>query len=251
MFARARRARRARWSERYSEWGGALDGAAVEAIAELVPADRVFSPTSLETYAKCPQPFLLGAVVRARGVEEPERTVRIDNLRRGTCSTGSSSASTRSGRAPGWRHWRRRRSSGCARSPPRSATRRPRGETGYPAMWPADRIEVIVDCLRWLLVERDEPTIRQLPLGACEARFGPRYPGEEAGTLSRDEPIEVDVGGRTLRLAGRIDRITWDAEPPTRFRVIDYETGKVRDEKPAQLQGGRMLQLPPLRVRRR
>jgi hypothetical protein len=25
--------------------------------------------------------------------------------------------------------------------------------------------------------------------------------------------------------------------------VIDYKTGKVRDEKPAQLQGGRMLQL--------
>ena len=26
--------------------------------------------------------------------------------------------------------------------------------------------------------------------------------------------------------------------------MIDYKTGKVRDEKPAQLQGGRMLQLP-------
>ena len=94
-----------------------------------------------------------------------------------------------------------------------------RGETGYPAMWAADRIEVIEDCLRWLGVERDDPTIRQLPLGACEARFGPRYPGEEVGTLSRDEPIEIDLGGRALRLAGRIDRITWDAQPPTRFRV--------------------------------
>jgi hypothetical protein len=78
--------------------------------------------------------------------------------------------------------------------------------------------------------------IRQLPLGACEARFGPMYPGEEAGTLSRDEPIEIDLGGRTLRLAGRIDRITGDAEPPTRFRVIDYKTGQVREEKPAQQQ---------------
>ena len=45
-------------------------------------------------------------------------------------------------------------------------------------------------------------------------------------------------------MAGRIDRVTWDHDPPTRFRVIDYKTGKVRDDKPAQLQGGRMLQLP-------
>ena len=26
--------------------------------------------------------------------------------------------------------------------------------------------------------------------------------------------------------------------------MTDYKTGKVRDDKPAQLQGGRMLQLP-------
>ena len=45
-------------------------------------------------------------------------------------------------------------------------------------------------------------------------------------------------------MSGRIDRLNWDAQPPTRFRVIDYKTGRVRDEKPAQLQGGRMLQLP-------
>ena len=246
-FGRARRALRARWSERYSEWDGALDGAALQAIAELVPADRVFSPTSLENYAKCPQQFLLGAVLRVRGVEEPERTVRIDNLRRGNLFhrifqrfhaewTGHTSASLAPDAEQRMRTIAQEECDAAAE----------RGETGYPAMWAADQIEVIEDCLRWLEAEREDPTIRQLPLGACEARFGPRYPGEEVGTLSRDEPIEIDVGGRPLRLAGRIDRITWDAQPPTRFRVIDYKTGKVRDEKPAQLQGGRMLQLPLL-----
>ena len=119
-----------------------------------------------------------------------------------------------------------------------------RGETGYPAMWAADRLEVIDDCAQWLDIEREDPRTKALPLGACEARFGSRRPGERKGTLSRDEPIEIALAARSLLLAGRIDRITWDQDPPSRFRVIDYKTGRVRDEKPAQLQGGRMLQLP-------
>ena len=121
-----------------------------------------------------------------------------------------------------------------------------RGETGYPAMWAADRIEIIEDCLRWLEVERDDPRVRDLPHGACEARFGRRYPGEAVGELSRDEPIEIELpSGETLRLSGRIDRITWDkGKPPARFQVLDYKTGHVRDERSGQLQGGRMIQLP-------
>ena len=119
-----------------------------------------------------------------------------------------------------------------------------RGETGYPAMWRADRLEVIEDCLQWLEVERQDPLTRALPLVTCEARFGRRHPGEADDELSRDEPIAIELGDRKLLVSGRIDRVSWDAHPPTRFRVIDYKTGKVRDEKPAQLQGGRMLQLP-------
>ena len=42
-------------------------------------------------------------------------------------------------------------SGGCARSRARSATPPgDRGETGYPAMWEADRVELIEDCVRWL-----------------------------------------------------------------------------------------------------
>ena len=83
-FARALRAQRARWSSDYSEWDGALGPAARESIAALVPLERVFSPTALEHYATCPQQFLMSDVLRVRRVEEPERTVRIDALRRGS-----------------------------------------------------------------------------------------------------------------------------------------------------------------------
>jgi ATP-dependent helicase/DNAse subunit B len=119
-----------------------------------------------------------------------------------------------------------------------------RGETGYAAMWAADRLEVIDDCLQWLALERQDPLTKQLPLGAYEARFGNRHPGEQVGALSRDDPIAIPLAKGTLLLSGRIDRINWDRDPPSRFRVLDYKTGRVYDERPAQLQGGRMLQLP-------
>jgi len=244
-FARALRAEQARRSNRYSEWDGALGPDALSAIASLVPAERVMSPTALENYAACPQRFLMANVLRVRSVEEPERTVRIDNLRRGSLFhrilqrfDGEWDSDGPAALAPG----AAKRMRAIAREECDRAEKR--GETGYPAMWRADRLEVIEDCLRWLEVERRDPLTRALPLVKCEARFGRRHPGEADDEVSRDQPIEIDLDPRKLLVSGRIDRLSWDAQPPTRFRVIDYKTGRVRDEKPAQLQGGRMLQLP-------
>jgi ATP-dependent helicase/DNAse subunit B len=118
-----------------------------------------------------------------------------------------------------------------------------RGETGYPAMWAADRLEVTEDCLRWLEQERADPRTVALPEVATEARFGRPYFGEQRGALSRDEPITIELNGDSLRLAGRIDRINWNQDK-TRFRVVDYKTGGARGGKPGELQGGRTLQLP-------
>jgi RecB family exonuclease len=244
-FARALLAARARGLPRYSEWDGALSAAAHEALASLVKADRVYSPTALERYAKCPQQFLMVDLLKVKAVEDPERTVRIDALRKGSLFhriferfyqewNGAGSAALASGA--------RRRMQKIAEQECDAA--RERGETGYPAMWVADRLEVIEDCLQWLEEERGQQYARELPLAACEVRVGSRHPGEPAGSRSRDEPIGLQVNGRELRYSGRIDRLSWDSEPPTRFRVVDYKTGKVRDEKSAQLQGGRMLQLP-------
>jgi ATP-dependent helicase/nuclease subunit B len=242
-FARALVSARARRSSRYSEWDGALGDAAREAIAALVPAERTYAPTSLQTYAECPQRFLMSDVLRVRKVEEPERTVRIDALRRGSLfhrifqrfyaewsDEGSPTL------APDAEQRMR------AISEEECDAAQARGETGYPAMWAADRLEVVEDCLQWLEEERKDERAHQLPLAAVEVRVGRPYPGETATALSRDEPVEIGLDARTLRLSGRIDRLSWDAQPPTRFRVVDYKTGRVYEK--AELQGGRMLQLP-------
>jgi RecB family exonuclease len=244
-FARARIAGDARRSPAYSEWDGALSEAAREAIAALIGPERIFSATALESYAECPQRFLMSSLLRIRRVEDPERTVRIDSRRRGSLFHRIFQRF--------YEEWSRHGSAALA---PDAAQRmeaiadeecnraRDRGETGYPAMWEADRMEVIEDCLAWLEAERADERTAALPLAATEARFGPARPGEPPGSLARDEPIELEPNGRRLRLAGRIDRVSWDRDPPSRFRITDYKTGKVYEERSAQLQGGRMLQLP-------
>lgn len=243
-FARALDAVSARFADRYSAWDGALGPDALAAIAALMPAEAPLSPTSLEGYATCPQRFMLQRLLGIRAVEEPEHVVRIDALSRGSVIHRIFE-----------RFYDEWEGHGPAPMAPEAERRmraiageecdaaRDRGETGYPAMWEADRVELIEDCVAWMRHERDLEVTNALPLVAVEARFGERMAGEKQGSLSQTEPIEIELASGTLRLHGRIDRVNWD--PQRRgFRVVDYKTGKVRDDKPAQLQGGRMLQLP-------
>ncbi len=243
-FARALLAAAARRSRRYSEWDGALGPDARAAIEQLM-AGRLLSPTAIQAYARCPHSFLMAHLLRIKELEEPERTVRIDNMRRGSLFhrvfERFYSEWTGKGPAPRAPNAEQRIREIAEEECDEAAAR---GETGYPAMWSADREEIIEDCLRWLAEERADPLSGSLPLSACEVRFGPPFPGESPDGLAQDKPLELDLAGQTLRLVGRIDRVSWDADPPTRFRVVDYKTGKVYDERPGQLQGGRMLQLP-------
>jgi RecB family exonuclease len=243
-FARALQAERARFADRYSVWDGALGPEAQAAIDVLMPADAPLSATALEGYARCPQRFMLEGLLRVRAVEEPEQVVRIDALSRGSVIHRIFERFydewTGKGPAPLAREaeQRMRRIAGeeCDAA-------RDRGETGYRAMWEADRVELIEDCVRWMQLEQQDELTRALPLVAVEARFGRQWTCEKQGSLSQTQPIEIELPSGTLRLHGRIDRVNWDAHR-TSFRVVDYKTGKRYAEKPGELQGGRMLQLP-------
>jgi len=243
-FARALEHSRARFAKQYSAWDGALGPDAQAAIAALMPTDRPLSPTSLETYATCPQRFLLEQLLKVRRVEEPEQVVRIEALAKGSVIhriyerfyeewKGNGPAPLA---AEAEERMRQIAGEECDAA-------RDRGETGYAAMWEADRVELIEDCVRWLEYERDDELTRKLPQVAVEARFGQRRVGEKSGSLSQTEPIEIELPSGKLPLHGRIDRVNWD-EAKSSFRVVDYKTGGRYSEKSAELQGGRMLQLP-------
>ena len=123
-FARALEAVARAFAERYSAWDGALGPDAHAAIAALMPAEAPLSPTSLESYASCPQRFMLERLLRVKAVEEPERSVRIDALSRGSVfhRIFERFYDEWNGQGPGAAR-RRGASSGCGRSPARSATR--------------------------------------------------------------------------------------------------------------------------------
>jgi RecB family exonuclease len=243
-FARALEAMSARFANRYSVWDGALGLEAQAAIDVLMPADAPMSATALEGYARCPQRFMLEVLLRVKQVEEPEQVVRIDPLSRGSVIHRIFERF--------YDEWKGKGPAPLARGAEQRMRRiageecdaaRDRGETGYPAMWEADRVELIEDCVEWLQHEREDELTRALPLVAVEARFGQRWAGEKQGSLSQSQPIEIKLPSGTLRLHGRIDRVNWDA-PRSRFRVVDYKSGRRKAAKPGELKGGLLLQLP-------
>ncbi|MEX0586914.1 MAG: PD-(D/E)XK nuclease family protein, partial [Pirellulales bacterium] len=80
-----------------------------------------------------------------------------------------------------------------------------------------------------------------------ELRFGPPRRGE-AGPVdesSIDTPFLYDIGGETIRVTGRIDRIdVGRIDGRTVFNVIDYKSGKKPALKDDHILSGERLQLP-------
>ncbi len=90
--------------------------------------------------------------------------------------------------------------------------------------------------------DRGEPLLFEVSFGCGKARSGAG--GEATGGRAERlaEPVVLDFGGgRSLRLAGRIDRI--DRVGQGRYRVIDYKTGSYRKFEDVERFGkGRALQ---------
>ena len=244
-------ARKARLRPALTPVDGALSPAARAALeAALLPPDRPFSPTSIESYATCPQRFFLDRL-RAQPVEEPEATTRISAMHRGGLihrvlerfmadpPAGDATGAGELLHGPG--EPERLQSILTEECDAAEA----RGETGYELMWRYDREDIAEDLRGWLESERADPSFRELPDGAFEVRFGRlTHGGDPESPLSSDEPLAVGPDGARLLIHGRIDRLNWNPESG-RFRVVDYKTGKVYDDHADNaLGGGRALQLP-------
>jgi hypothetical protein len=99
--------------------------------------------------------------------------------------------------------------------------------------------ELLADLDLFLNAECDE-TIARTAVG-LEVAFGGRAP-ETVEPLARPDPIVVDLGrGRSLRIAGRIDRI--DQLAGSTFEIVDYKTGGYWEQDwVGTFAGGRRLQ---------
>jgi ATP-dependent helicase/DNAse subunit B len=249
-FGRAVRARRERRSAALTAYDGVMiDADAIAAATRLSVFARegAVSASRLETYATCPYRYFLRYTLGLNPVDEPENIERMDHLQRGSLIHEILQRFLAEiGRDDPPRADARERHIALlmriAREEGEERVRR--GVTGRPLIWSMDKRAIDEDLVRWYDAEVKEAATGMLP-GAFEARFGPGGFGfgVEDAALSTDDPLEITVDGRTIRVQGRIDRIDWPADG-ARYRVIDYKTGRNYARQADRLKGGTMLQLP-------
>jgi RecB family exonuclease len=246
-FERALEAKRARFQPILTEFDGVIGSDSRALLGKVFDPRGGVSPSLLEDYATCPHRVFVATVLRAREDEEPEDTIRLGAGDRGTLlhriferflfEPPKDSEELLYG--PGEEERL------LAIAEEEFELCEERGQTGYPAMWSADRLELIEDLNAWLANERLDERFAPLSEGAYELRFGyGRDDSESDGGLSSGDPIEISAGKAKLKVSGRIDRLNWDPAR-TRFRVVDYKTGSTfGNPKDGALEGGRALQLP-------
>lgn len=229
----------ARRSAAFTRFDGNLAGLAVPS-----PVDAVVSATRLQTWAGCPYAYFVQYILRVEQVENPEDTIQISPLDRGSLvhEALEKFVVTILGRAredqPGpddkWTvddHdlMATIGADFCARF-------EARGVTGRPIFWRRDRRRILAELDRFLLeddVMRDGRRTRPI---AAELAFG----------FGDGEPVPLALAdGRALRFRGQADRV--DRSDDGSLLVLDYKTGSASKfrgltaEDPDQ--GGRLLQL--------
>lgn len=250
-FASARVARSHRRSHALTAYDGLmLSAAAIEAARARSPFSqgKAVSPSRLETYASCAYQYFLRNTLGIEPVEEPERIERIDHLQKGSLIHDILQTFLE-------------RIAGDPPSPERradhlrilqevadeaGADRVARGVTGRALVWRMDKKAIDEDLARWYDEEVKALAGTTLRPRAFEARFGPVMQGfgRTDPNLYLEDPLELRTpSGRVIRVQGRIDRIDVDAAN-TKFKVIDYKTGKSRPGRNERLHGGESLQLP-------
>ena len=230
-----------------SPYDGLLSGdpAIVSALADRFGERAVFSPTALETYADCPFRFYLERVLGLAPL--PPADPDLTTQERGSLVHQVAYRFYSS--------WRRDGNGPVTEACLPGALQRilvtgqeeaDRFTFTSPA-WVAEREHLLGSPAagpglleRFLRHETAIAPSGLLPQ-AFEVSFGlPVSPGE-VDPVSSPDAVAIPLGGETLRLRGRVDRV--DILPDGRFAITDYKTGT---SHPAlkDILAGRALQLP-------
>jgi len=191
-----------------------------------------FSPTQLEDFGECPQKFLLKHILGVTDFEDPERELQIDHREKGIIDHRILE-----------RFYRATPDDQLARA-----------AAALPNLPPAivERLEALIDeqfdelqrivppfnrtvrdierratkrILREFLAgDLAELAEHQLVPRWFEYRFGAKRRSSAPDAVAdHPAPYLVDAGGVTVRVEGTIDRIDTGG---TRFRIVDYKSGK-------------------------
>jgi len=243
-----------RWGERrHTKYDGVLESEEAVAAARALSGftsegpdeDRRVSATALEEYASCPFKFLLHHVLKVEEVEEPEDSLELDPLERGTLYHEVLERFLRDSRDDG----RLPLDADALDRLLALADRMVRSDrwsiSAHEGAQELVRGELLTALRLWLRYELESDG--GFVPAYFEARFGGTPRDDEGTTLSLEEGVRYTAAeGISVRFSGKIDRIdiTGDGR---RARLIDYKTGRYdslgRDAKNLLRQGQR-LQLP-------
>ena len=231
---------------------GMLSSEAIASLAADFPAARIYSATELEQYAACPFRYFLERVLHVEPLEE--LALEIDFLERGRLAHEVMAAFHRrvnrlrggpaSPTALGDEEYNRLLDETLAETIGQSQRRSGAGRVAGGRSPPAGPV------VRRL--SRATPQVRRLVAGlrlsAVCRRFS-RFPSavrlRGEGPPSTAEPLLLDCGEQTVRIAGRIDRIDLGrAAGEEVFNVVDYKTGDSVRFSVEAVRRGLALQLP-------
>jgi ATP-dependent helicase/nuclease subunit B len=230
--------RRARDNDVLTRFDGDLSGHAVPDPTE----DAVVSPTSLETWARCPHTYFVAKLLGVRPVESPEELLTISPIELGNLYHRSldrffaeqNAAGAVPGGATPWSVRQRAALSAIAREEAQDLA--VRGQTGHHLLFRRDLTAVLARLDQFLAADE-----------ALRAATGRRQVRSELafGTDGGLPVLLVLPGGRELRLRGSADRVDVAGDA---IVVVDYKSGSTHSfqglgEADPTL-GGTKLQLP-------
>ncbi len=234
--------REKRESRELSRWDGDLSQMPEEFKEEQVK--RLFSPTSLERWAKCPFSYYLGSVLGIGNIEDPEEIFEISPLEKGLLIhqilEEFMGRVKQMGELPGPTQSWREKDRQLLREVALEAFQRAkaRGVTGKEVIWQAVQEEILSDLDIFL---REDLKVRS-QLGLTPSLVEPEF---GSGKDWPEVLLELE-DGEVVRFRGMIDRVDGDAAGEE-VVVIDYKTGRSGQYSALNkdaVDGGKRLQLP-------
>ncbi|MDK2891416.1 MAG: hypothetical protein PWR21_2048, partial [Methanoculleus sp.] len=230
-----------------SHYDGMLAGdpAILAALGERFGEGAVFSPTALETYADCPFRFYLERVLGLAPLPEADPDLTAQER-------GSLVHRIAYRFYSGWKgDGNGTVTEACYPDALRRLLAAGREEadrfTFESPAWVADKEHLLGSPAagrglleRFLRHEAEVAASRFVP-HAFEVSFGlPVVPGE-VDAASIPDAVAVPLGGETVRIRGRVDRV--DVMPDGRFMITDYKTAPSHPQL-KDIKAGKALQLP-------
>lgn len=231
-----------RRGERPGRWDGHLiDPRIHERLQQEFSTDRAYSVSWLNDYAACPLHFFFARVLGVQPLEEAEEMLSPLDAGHVLHEVLRRLFSRNKGRhmvEKPLKDWEVELAAAFDDVASEWETERPHA---FSALWPLERERLYRTVKSWLRHEYARLGRRRFKPCHLEFSFG-LSTGDHVDEVSTERPLTLSLGGETLHLVGRIDRVDFDAQG--NFVLYDYKWSTTRYRGCHQMDETNNFQLP-------